>query len=80
VLKYLINQEGGKAMQTVTLRIEDSVFDKVIYFLKSLPKKEVEVIYSDSKAIPDDGFITKAANNPVKIDDEFLSREMANAR
>ena len=31
-------------MHTVKLKIEDSVFDKVIYFLKNLPQNEVEII------------------------------------
>jgi len=33
-------------MHTLKLKIEDSVFDKVIYFLKNLPKNEVEIIES----------------------------------
>lgn len=31
-------------MHTVKLHIEDKVFDKVIYFLKNLPKNEVEIV------------------------------------
>jgi hypothetical protein len=31
-------------MHTLKLKIEDSVFDKVIYFLKNLPKDEVEIV------------------------------------
>ncbi len=31
-------------MHTLKLKIEDSVFDKVIYFLQNLPKHEVEII------------------------------------
>ena len=31
-------------MHTVKLHIEDRVFDKVIYFLKNLPKNEVEIV------------------------------------
>jgi hypothetical protein len=31
-------------MHTVKLNIQDSVFDKVIYFLQNLPKNEVEII------------------------------------
>ncbi len=29
-------------MHTLKLKIEDSVFDKVIYFLQNLPKHEVD--------------------------------------
>ncbi len=31
-------------MHTVVLNIEDSVFDKVIYFLKNLPSNEVNIV------------------------------------
>ena len=31
-------------MHTIKLHINDSVFDKVIYFLKNLPKNEVEIV------------------------------------
>ena len=31
-------------MHTVVLKIEDSVFDKVIYFLKNLPSNEVSIV------------------------------------
>jgi len=31
-------------MHTVKLNIQDSVFDKVIYFLNNLPSNEVEII------------------------------------
>jgi len=31
-------------MHTIKLQVEDSVFDKVIYFLKHLPKDEVKII------------------------------------
>lgn len=31
-------------MHTIKLHIEDKVFDKVISFLKNLPKNEVEIV------------------------------------
>jgi hypothetical protein len=31
-------------MHAVKLHIEDKVFDKVIFFLKNLPKNEVEIV------------------------------------
>jgi len=31
-------------MHTITLNVKDNVFDKIIYFLKNLPKDEVEII------------------------------------
>ena len=39
-------------MHTVKLNIQDSVFDKVIYFLNNLPSNEVEII--EEKTIEDD--------------------------
>jgi hypothetical protein len=31
-------------MHTLTLKVHDSVVDKIIYFLSSLPKYEVEIV------------------------------------
>jgi hypothetical protein len=31
-------------MHTLKLNIQDSVFDKIIYFLQNLPKDEVEIV------------------------------------
>ncbi len=31
-------------MHSIKLEVEDSVFDKVIYFLKNLPRNEVKVV------------------------------------
>ena len=39
-------------MHAVKLNIEDSVFEKVIYFLQNLPKHEVEIV--ESRQIKDD--------------------------
>jgi len=39
-------------MHTIKLNIQDSVFDKVIYFLNNLPSNEVEII--EEKIIADD--------------------------
>jgi hypothetical protein len=35
---------GGVCMKTLRLRIDERVIDKVLYFLKKLPKDEVEVL------------------------------------
>ncbi len=39
-------------MHTLKLNIEDSVFEKVIYFLQNLPQNEVKIV--ESKTIKDD--------------------------
>jgi hypothetical protein len=39
-------------MHSLRLDIEDSVFDKVIYFLQNLPKDEVEIV--ENSLIKDD--------------------------
>ena len=38
-------------MHSIRLNIEDSVFDKVIYFLQNLPKNEVSIV--ETKIIED---------------------------
>ncbi len=39
-------------MHTLKLNIEDSVFDKVLYFLQNLPKHEVEIV--EEKMVEED--------------------------
>ncbi len=39
-------------MHTLKLNIEDSVFEKVLYFLQNLPQNEVKIV--ESKTIKDD--------------------------
>ena len=35
-------------MHAIKLNVEDSVFDKVLYFLKNLPDGDVEILLDDS--------------------------------
>lgn len=67
-------------MHTLTLKVQDSVFDKVIYFLQNLPKNEVEIM--EEKIIPKEkqDFIEFLSLNPVEINTPFLTRTEANAR
>jgi len=55
-------------MHTVKLHIQDSVFDKVIYFLNNLPSNEVEIV--EEKTISDDWShleceVDKGMNSPM---------------
>jgi len=69
-------------MHTLTLRIEDNVFDKVMYFLKNLPQKEVVIIADTIEKESKDDFINFMVKNPVKVEKNinFLTRNEANAR
>lgn len=69
-------------MHTLTLRIEDNVFDKVMYFLKNLPQKEVVIIADTIDKGSNDDFISFMVKNPVKVEKNinFLARDEANAR
>ena len=55
-------------MHTITLNIQDSVFDKVIYFLNNLPSNEVEIV--EKNKIADDlsyleSEVEKGMNSPM---------------
>jgi hypothetical protein len=75
-------------MHTITLKIQDHVLDKVVYFLNNLPKKDVQIVsdkseYSaDKESIKNDDFISKLMENPVHLDKNvrFLSREKIHER
>jgi hypothetical protein len=73
-------------MHTLRLNIQDNVFEKVIYFLRNLPKNEVEII--EDKVIDREvDFIEHFSSNPKKLNSVSLktkgfkfNREEANAR
>jgi len=52
-------------MHTIKLNIEDSVFDKVIYFLKNLPANEVRIV--------EDKIISKNVNYADKEGSDTLA-------
>ena len=70
-------------MHTIMIRVNERVLDKVVYFLKNLPKQDIEIISNqkDSNKTEED-FISFLAHNPVKVDNAltFLSREEAHER
>ena len=54
-------------MHTVRLDINDSVFDKVMFLLKSLPKSEVKVrIEQESITENKDDIVSFFQNSPLK--------------
>lgn len=67
-------------MHSMKLYVEDSVFDKVMYFLKNLPKNEVKIV-EETKHCDKNDFIEFMSSNPFSFSqDTFLSRDDANAR
>ena len=50
-------------MHTLKIRIEDSVLDKVVYFLKHLPQNEVMIIEDKMEVVSSDILETKAFSN-----------------
>ena len=52
-------------MHTIKLNIQDSVFDKVIYFLNNLPSNEVEIV--------EDTLIDNLSHLEVEIDKGLTS-------
>ncbi len=67
-------------MHTLRLNVQDSVFDKIMYFLKNLPRSEVEVIEEKICSKGKEDFIEYFSSNPVNLDGAFLTRTEANAR
>lgn len=67
-------------MHTLKLKVQDSVFDKIMYFLQNLPKNEVEVIEEKVQSKEKEDFIEYLSSNPVNVNDAFLTRTEANAR
>jgi hypothetical protein len=68
-------------MHTLKLEINDTIFDKVMFFLNNLPKNKVAIIEEESVSTKVD-FIEYLSSNPVKVNNEFkfLSRSEANER
>lgn len=62
-------------MRTITLQIKDGIYEKVICFLKNLPKNEVKIIENDTKNIQ------KTFNSiSLKTRGYKFNRDEANAR
>ena len=70
-------------MHRLTLDVQDNVLDKLFYFLKNLPKKEVKII-NDEVILKEknNDFISFLVNQPIHVDSniEFLTRDESNAR
>lgn len=67
-------------MHTLKLKVQDGVFDKIMYFLQNLPKNEVEIVEDKVITKKEPDFIEYLLANPVSLKTEFLSRNEANAR
>ncbi|MDD5399872.1 MAG: hypothetical protein PHQ93_01615 [Sulfurimonas sp.] len=67
-------------MHTLKLKVQDSVFDKIMYFLQNLPKSEVEIVEDKVTLKNQPDFIEYLSSNPVAVNSDFLSRTEANAR
>ncbi len=71
-------------MHTLTIRIEDRVIDKVVYFLKNLPRQDVEIMSDEvmRNHKESEDFISYLAANPREVAKEFsfLSREEIHER
>jgi hypothetical protein len=64
-----------KAMQTITLKLDDSISDKVLWFLKHFDKSELEIVETSSYESDDEYLksikgmkesIIKASNEPIE--------------
>ena len=67
-------------MHTLKLKIQDAVFDKIMYFLQNLPKNEVEIVEEKIQTENKQDFIEQLVSNPVNVNSAFLTRMEANAR
>lgn len=70
-------------MHRLILNVNDSVLDKVFYFLNNLPKNDVMIITDEiiSKNKNKD-FISSLVNKPIHIESNinFLTRDESNER
>ena len=64
-----------KAMQTITLKLDDSISDKVLWLLKHFDKSELEIVETSSYESDDEYLksikgmkesIIKASNEPIE--------------
>lgn len=67
-------------MHTIKLKVQDSVLDKIMYFLQKLPKNEVEIIENKRIFQKEEDFISHFSANPIMVNGDFLTRDAANER
>ena len=58
-------------MHTLRLKVQDNVFDKIMYFLQNLPKNEVEVIEEKTVSKVETDFIAFLSSNPFFVNSSF---------
>jgi hypothetical protein len=59
-------------MHSIRIEIEDSVFDKVIYFLQNLPKNEVKIVEDiESKSNQSENEILLYSNNSANLVEDW---------
>jgi len=70
-------------MHRIILNVNDTVFDKVIYFLNNLPTNDVKIIRNETftEETPND-FIASLVQEPIHIDKNvgFFTREESHER
>lgn len=66
-------------MHSIRLEIEDSVFEKVIYFLQHLPKNEVKIVEdinkTSSKSTKSDSDVKAYSNHSANLIEEWKESE-----
>ena len=66
-------------MHSIKLEIEDSVFEKVIYFLQHLPKNEVKIVEdinkTSSKSTKSDSDVKAYSNHSANLIEEWKESE-----
>lgn len=67
-------------MHTLKIEVDDSVFDKVVMFLKQLPSNKVTIKEETSTSAIHSDFIAYLTSNPIKVHEPFLSRTESNVR
>ena len=66
-------------MHSIRLEIEDSVFEKVIYFLQHLPENEVKIVEdinkTGSKSTKSDSDVKAYSNHSANLIEEWKESE-----
>jgi len=67
-------------MQTIKLRISDSIYDKVVWLLSKFNKNEIEIISENTEYLENQNYLTSELNEILQGKANFVEMEEVNER
>ncbi len=67
-------------MHTIRLKVDDKIYDKLLWFLSKFSKDEIEIVAENSAFDNDQKYLEKELNEIISGEAKFMSVEEAEER